>query len=263
MSNATLDDTRGHDARTDDAPGTLGLFQDNDADIDFGAISKMWVDTDTGEVLDATRALMVVEREIAGMPGTPTRDYLMSLVVASQLALKEIKNAGDAKVLGDRIGDIEILLKRRGAALAESNLISAQRLRTERYTGELLSVTVSRGNPNLTGGRTLPANINRNQSSNWQHMAEIPESFFEQWLQEMITAEQEITTGAAMDVYYKYVRPSPPPPSNEDAANMPDPGDTKDYSANLMYRCPHCGQDIHPDTLIRIVNDEDEDASFE
>jgi len=57
------------------------------------------------------------------------------------------------------------------------------KLRAERQLGKLLSKEVRAGNPNCKPGGQLPEGITRNQSSNWQLVAKIPEPEFEKLLE--------------------------------------------------------------------------------
>lgn len=111
----------------------------------------------------------------------------------------------DAKILRDKAAAVEVYLKRAKEAGRIQYQATEIRLRAERRIGELLRVTVKRGNPK---GRTVrplaDLGISKTQSSRWQLIARLPEKVFE----EHIGKRRELTTAAVIKLARAHVRAS-------------------------------------------------------
>lgn len=187
---------------------------------------------------DSLRALDLIVQEIQRDPAPNLlHDLALNLVSAARRALAQIESPDAAVELRNRVRAVEVYAKRQRALLADSNLISAERLRIERTTGELLARTAQPGNPQFShDGRNgkLPDGISWNDSSRWQKLAAIDAADFETWLTECLTTEQEISTAAALGLWSRYVQP-PPAPADEDAEEA--------LPIHQIY-CPHCGNAV-------------------
>jgi len=74
-----------------------------------------------------------------------------------------------------KLSTVETYYKKRQAELVDSNLLVAQRLRTERSLGEWLAANVKAGNPQLSH-RTiigLPDGVTPDKSSRWQRLSQV------------------------------------------------------------------------------------------
>jgi len=176
-----------------------------------------------------------IENELSRRQFSPTRDLAISLVMAAKQALASANGIGEVKDVRDKLRSFEVYFKRQRAELITSNLVVAQRLRTERELGAMLKWTVRRGNPQLYGDSQLshdvtigklPDGIGRKDSSRWQREAEIDNDDFEAWVQERLNSE-ELSTAALLRLWIETHQPDPlpkvPPPNGKYRCLVIDP----------------------------------------
>lgn len=99
--------------------------------------------------------------------------------IAGQLALADVEEAID---LRNKASAIAHYSKTQKACREIERSAIVIRLRCERRLGQLLA-RVHAGNPNCKPGGQLPEGISRNQSSQWQLVAKVPEKDFEEYLE--------------------------------------------------------------------------------
>ena len=107
----------------------------------------------------------------------------MNQLVHFENAKRELQlatNVDEVKDLRDKAEALRLYMKQAGESLWMQNQCAEIKVRAERRAGELLKATVKPGNPQLSHDvtiKTLPDGISRKQSSRWQAIAEIPESY--------------------------------------------------------------------------------------
>jgi hypothetical protein len=237
----------------------------NEPDL-YAAVAPMWLEPQSGElkVLEPPRALAVVVADLESerLPDTPTKELALHLARALDKALAELSNVSEAADLRSKAKHMSEYLQERGAELAEANLINKRRLLLERTIGEQLRKTVTAGNPNVTRhdnssdkmrpGR-IPDGISRNQSSDWQRLAQIPEPDFQQYLDDCLENEKEITTGGALGVWYKLNRAPLPFEDAGFSDDVPPPDEMVERTVYLT--CPQCGYENEQNAFARRVEE--------
>lgn len=199
---------------------------------------------------DPFRSLDLIAQEIQALDDpNPLRDLALNLVHATRRALEQITTPRKAAELRDRVRAIEVYAKRQRATLADSNLITAERLRIERTIGAMLQNTARSGNPQFShDGRNgkLPDGITWNDSSRWQKLAAVDDEDFEHWLSECIQTEQEISTAAALGFWSRYVQPEHAPAEDNTAPDAPEDDEAGAADTNIVHQiyCPHCGSAV-------------------
>lgn len=152
--------------------------------------------------------LTVVYDKIDRLRPTANRDLALSLVHAAQVALDDAETPADMKDIRDKLRAFESYFRRQRAQLVESNLVVAQRMRTERVLGAWLKANVDHtggGNGNNQyadteepyGRGTVPEGILRNESSDWQRLASVPDQAFDKWVHENVNSV-ELSTALAL-----------------------------------------------------------------
>lgn len=203
---------------------------------------------------DTFRSLDLIAQEIQSAPPDLLHDLARNLIAATRRALAAMESPGEAMELRNKVRALEVYAKRQRATLADSNLISAERLRIERTIGGMLKETAHSGNPQFShesrNGK-LPDGITWNDSSRWQKLADVDEADFEMWLAECVEKEEEISTAAALGLWSKFVQPDP----NEDGedAETPEPPDETEMIYEIF--CPHCGTAIRLTAAAQVVED--------
>jgi hypothetical protein len=148
--------------------------------------------------------LQEVTHELGRRDFTPTRDLALSLVSAAQHALETSHSVPDLKQVADELATVETWYKRRQALLIDSNLLVAQRLRTERMLGAMLpSLPAGRPGANRSTMEQLDRDengITRKDAFRWRRMSEIDEADFEHWVEENVNSV-ELTTAALLRLW--------------------------------------------------------------
>lgn len=164
----------------------------------------------------ALQALMQVN-EVLAVAETPNEELAQSLVSAAAHALSVL--GGDPMLTsGVRNGLLlgEHLLKLRGARLIESNLVVAQRLRTERALGAILPDTINPGRVKTSDEATVvrlgDLSLSRDQSSDFQRMARIEDADFEHMVSERVN-DRELSTAWAVRMWREFVQPKEEEPA--------------------------------------------------
>lgn len=202
---------------------------------------------------DAFRSLDVIAQELeAAQSPNALHNLALNLVRAARRALLQIETPGEAVELRNRVRALEVYAKRQRATLADSNLISAERLRIERIIGGILKETVDHRGGKIAShdGRQLPDGITWNDSSRWQKLADVDEADFEMWLAECLAKEEEISTAAALGLWSKFVQPEHVP-DNDETPDFED--DQADDVAKIF--CPHCGAAIRLSGAARVMEE--------
>lgn len=99
--------------------------------------------------------------------------------LATQLA--KVASVDEAKDIRDKAEALAVYYRQQKHCREIERSATVIRLRAERRIGELLA-KVHAGNPNCKPGGQLPKGITRNQSSQWQLTAKVPEAQFEKYL---------------------------------------------------------------------------------
>lgn len=143
----------------------------------------------------------------------PSVELAGSLVRAAASALEQAGNQ-PASVTDIRKGLLaaENLFRLRGARLIESNLLVAQRIKTEWELGRLLQGTVHRGgdqkskSPGRTSITLRDLGVSKNQSSLFQKVASIDPSDIEDWVSGVVNdPDVELSTSMVLEVLWKEI----------------------------------------------------------
>ena len=146
--------------------------------------------------------------------GEPLYELANKLVIAASQALSQAETVYEMKDIRDKLDGIETYLKRQKAEMVSCNLLTAQRLRTEREIGRMLDATeLSKGGrpgnryPEGTGSKLSDYGISKKQSMNWQRLAQIDDEDFELWVVENVETK-ELTRAALLRVWKMLFDPS-------------------------------------------------------
>ncbi len=158
---------------------------------------------DNGERMNnALTLLNEAEQEIVSRQnGKPSLDLAAGLVVAAQVALQQATEVDQVKDIRDKLNGVETYLKKQKVELVNSNLVVAQRMRTERALGWLIPEKFPVGNPQWSSRSTNVMDdygISKFMSSRWQKIAEIDDQDFELYVQELIDKNEELTTAGLL-----------------------------------------------------------------
>lgn len=146
-----------------------------------------------------TNAVILLEQaasEIKNNNGTPSTELAVNLVIAAQRALAQATGVDEIKDIRDKLNGVEIYLKRQRAELVNSNLVVAQRMRTERELGKMIPDRFPHGGDrksSSTNSNLKSYGISPFMSSRWQRMAAIDADDFEEWVQDNLESD-ELTT---------------------------------------------------------------------
>ena len=145
--------------------------------------------------------------------GEPLYELANKLVIAASQALSQAETVYEMKDIRDKLDGIETYLKRQKAEMVSCNLLTAQRLRTEREIGRMLdgSEMNKGGRPGKTTsprqGVLFDYGITYKQSMNWQRLAQIEDADFELWVVENVETK-ELTRAALLRVWKMLFDPS-------------------------------------------------------
>lgn len=115
-------------------------------------------------------------------------------------AIEQCKTVDEIKDIRDRAAALKLYAKQAGETLQVQNDIAEIKLRAERKAGELLKQVERKYVGTIEGTdvpkqeKTLPEGISKKQSHHWQQMASIPEKKFEEYINEVKDANEELTT---------------------------------------------------------------------
>ena len=154
-------------------------------------------------------ALPALREATAALKGTdwqPSVELACTLVEAAQTALAQSQEVGQAVEVRRGLALAEHLFKLRGARLVESNLLVAQRLRTEWQLGQTLPDVVSQGGGmKKKSGRSTSLladlGLTKDQSSDFQRVAQIEEDTLERHLA-MTMSVEELSTVWALKLFW-------------------------------------------------------------
>lgn len=187
--------------------------------------AEHWVDEVTGLRTLATRLDQAVWH--------PSVELAGSLVRAAASALAQ-SDGQPAQVTDIRKGLLiaERLFKLRGAQLIESNLIVAQRIRTEWELGRMLregksSGALREGRPSKTMSQTHSFSLSDVGVAPWesvkfQRLAEIDRDDLEHWISEEAN-DRELSTAAALSQWKRFIRDVEMARRREEAAALAAP----------------------------------------
>lgn len=133
---------------------------------------------------------------------------------AAKRALAEANSIDEVKDVRDKAEALRLYMRQAGESLEMQNAVAEIKIRAERKAGELLK-DMDRAKPGDFHGnqhdsgesrdvtkRTAPTlddiGITRMQSSRWQSVADIPEDKFEQHIETMKTAQNELTSSSVL-----------------------------------------------------------------
>lgn len=142
--------------------------------------------------------LREAEQEITSrLNGKPSLDLAVGLVNAAQIALQEATEIDEVKDIRDKLDGVETYLKKQRVELVNSNLVVAQRMRTERVLGRIIPEKFQQGGDRKSRLQTATLNdfgIDKYQSHRWQKITAIDAQDFELYVQDQIDKNEEITT---------------------------------------------------------------------
>ena len=131
---------------------------------------------------------------------SPSVELAQSLVSAARRALAVAQGPQEMGDIKKRLSTIEHWFKLQRASLVESNLVVAERLRTERAIGNWISENIKAGQPKKElshhGIILSDVGITSSDSARWQAIAGISPDDFEMWINENINTTEISTTGA-------------------------------------------------------------------
>ncbi len=146
------------------------------------------------------------------MPASSTTSYSLTRLDVARRALAEARTLDDVKTIRDQAEAMRVYARQAQLGLESQNYAAEIKLRAERRAGELLSEMErhrqSDGRPPST--EVSPAvthperprlddlGVTRMQSSRWQVVAAIPEPIFEQHVQDVNAARQELTSAGLL-----------------------------------------------------------------
>ena len=149
-------------------------------------------------------ALVLIEqagREITEKTNEqPYYQLASNLITAAASALAQAETVYEMKDIRDKLGGIEVYLKNQKAELVACNLLTAQRLRTEREIGQRLHKWFP------AGTKLADYGISKKLSMNWQRIAKIDDEDFETWIQDNLET-RELHRAALLRVWKMLFQP--------------------------------------------------------
>lgn len=127
---------------------------------------------------------------------------------AARRAIAEAKSVDEVKGIRDKAEAVRMYAKQARLGIEMQNDAAEIKLRAERRAGEMLAVMEKNGGGRPAENRSRAVTglspkledlgVTKNQSSQWQQMASVPEDRLEQYMAYSREAEQEITTAGAL-----------------------------------------------------------------
>jgi len=132
------------------------------------------------------------------------RDTALVKLDAARRMLAEAKDVYDLIDLRDQAATVQGWIRRRDLSLDDENRAAELRVRAEREIGRRLKETVRHESgrpPKLSSAsRVLPEGISYDQSSQYQHMAAVPDDDFERHIAEAKQTKERITTKGVVNL---------------------------------------------------------------
>lgn len=182
-------------------------------------LSPRTIDAATGEILsgDSEEARVLLNRaERAIWAGEPLIDLAITLVAAAQRALESAHTVPEAKDVRDKLVSLQTYFSKQRAGLVNSNLVVAQRLRTERVLGRMIPEQFPWGGDGGDGNSKMSLRhlgILPHQSAIWQREIKYcpDDEDFEVWVNENLET-QEFTTAGFLRDHQEFATPEQTPP---------------------------------------------------
>ncbi len=145
----------------------------------------------------------------------PSRELAERLVQTSALALSKAESIEEVKEIHDKLHALESLFRRQRAELTSSNLITAQRLQTERMIGRYLEENGRQQgdaeryekSSDSTFHKLADLGFSKYLSSQWKRIADIDDEDFKIWLEDGIRGKYELSTESALGLWRETVEP--------------------------------------------------------
>ena len=119
----------------------------------------------------------------------------------ARAALAEAYAVDEVKDIRDQAAALQAYYRQRDGSLEMANQCAEIKIRAERRLGELLAEQVTRSHVESSDMSTrLPEGISRDQSSDWQAIARIPEPAFEAHIAETKEAGLPLTTAGVLRI---------------------------------------------------------------
>lgn len=179
--------------------------------------------TESSSTSQALVQLRDVSRELKGRDWTPSVELAGALVNAAAVALEQSDDPADVREVRDGLILAERLFKLRGARLLEANLITAQRLRTERRLGLILPGPGGDRKSNSYDTsliRLRDFGVSWDKAAAFKHLADIDEQDLESWIAEKIH-DCELSTALAITYWKEYIVSERASERLGDTANAP------------------------------------------
>lgn len=144
-------------------------------------------------------ALRSVGASLQGRDWTPSVELAQSLVQAAEMALCQSETPAQIVEIRKGLSLAEHLFKLRSARLVESNLLVAQRLRTEHELGRTLPQVLANGRPSKASDdpRLSDLGLSYDQSATFQKLARIDLDDLEERMAEELN-QRELSTAWAL-----------------------------------------------------------------
>ena len=134
-------------------------------------------------------------------------DLALVKLDAARRMLAEAKDVYDLVDIRDQAATVQTWLRRRDASLDDENRAAELRVRAEREIGKQIKESpVSCGRPTkkrYSESTILPEGVSKNQSSQYQRMADVPDGDFEQHIAEAKSTKERITTKGVAEIGMK------------------------------------------------------------
>jgi hypothetical protein len=118
------------------------------------------------------------------LPANPEHARILAQLDTAKTALALASSIDEVKDIRDKAEAIRSYYRQQQDSLSIQNHAAELKLRAERRLGEMLQETVSAGNPQLSHDaiierpRLSDLGIEKDQSSRWQRIAQLPEEIF-------------------------------------------------------------------------------------
>lgn len=183
---------------------------------------------DTWVAGDGVESLRSIAKRLESATWHPSVELAGSLVRAASTALAHA-NGHPAQAAEVRNGLLvaEHLFKKRGAQLIESNLLVAQRIRTEWELGRMLNGAAPHGGARRSSGGERHLTLSEIGVSTWQSktfrkVASIDSDDLEEWIRTEVN-DRELSTAGALQYWKQFIRPEKARQAREEAAARPAP----------------------------------------
>ena len=181
---------------------------DDDQNGESIDVVETWMQATT--LIEEPQTLKSLAVRLEQGPWHPSKDLAVSLVKAAASALERADHPADVSEIRKGLLAAEELFRLRGARLIESNLLIAQRVRTEWELGRMILGAKERGA--LVKGRHVTSGdmslrdfgVTRNQSSLFQKVASIDLDDLDHWIEGVVNdPDVELATTLVLEVLYR------------------------------------------------------------